>query len=287
VPAVRSNPDGLPREGSWLVKPRRSAGGRNVRPLLTEVPRSSRGCYFQERIEGPSYSALVIAERDGARLIGVTQQLLGATDEPFAYRGNIGPCPIAPALAAKLARLGQVLASAFGLVGWFGVDYVLCAGEPWPVEVNPRYTASVEIYELAAGRSLLHEHRRACEGQSKSAQAPLWPSSARQPVIAKLIVYAPRALVVPDFAFGEHRALDPFALQPLADVPWPGTRFAPGDPVMTLFASGQDMADCRSRLDELEQEWVWRLERTDSSRSSDAGMKPNQSPEQAADVHGN
>ena len=45
--------------------------------------------------------------------------------------------------------------SAFGLAGWFGVDFILRDGIPWPVEINPRYTASVEIHELASGRSLL------------------------------------------------------------------------------------------------------------------------------------
>ena len=57
-------------------------------------------------------------------------------------------------LAAKLQRLGEVLASASGLMGWFGIDYVLRDGEPWPVEVNPRYTASVESSRAGFGRAL-------------------------------------------------------------------------------------------------------------------------------------
>ena len=74
------------------------------------------------------------------------------------------------------------LASAFGLVGWFGVDYVLRDGNPWPVEINPRYTASLEIHELASGRSLLAEHRRACEGDAASSATP---GSSRSAAIAR------------------------------------------------------------------------------------------------------
>ena len=99
-------------------------------------------------------------------LIGVTRQLIGAPGSPFAYRGSIGPVTISERLKARLDLMGRVLASEFALVGLFGVDFILRDDEPWPVEVNPRYTASVEVLELALGRSLLAEHLRACDRSS-------------------------------------------------------------------------------------------------------------------------
>jgi uncharacterized protein len=260
-PVVRRDPLGLPRDGSWLIKPLRSGGGRDIRPLLADVAQSSGSVYFQERIDGPSFSALYIGEPDGSRLVGVTQQLLGAAGSPFAYRGNIGPWPIGDALAVKLNRLGKALARTPGLSGWFGVDYVLRDDDPWPVEINPRYTASVEIHELALGRALLCDHRLACEGVGvQESAAAAAPSIAERPtVIAKLIVYAPREMTAPEIAFGDDSGSDPFALRSIADVPWPGTQIAAGEPVMTLFARGANVADCRSRLGDLEQEWLRRL----------------------------
>src|SRR5262249_16249101 len=157
---------GLPRDGTWLIKPLRSGGGRDIRPLNAAVDRTARSCYFQERIDGPSYSALYIGDCSGAHLVGVTQQLLGVAGSPFIYRGIIGPCPISDALASKLRRLGEAIARGFAIPGWFGIDYVLRDNDPWPVEVNPRYTASVEIHELASRRALMLEHRRACAGES-------------------------------------------------------------------------------------------------------------------------
>ena len=173
APEVRVDPRGLPRDGSWLVKPRASGGGIGVEPLSGPETGDSSARYYQRRIEGPSFSALFIGGLGRARLVGVARQWVGGVPgRPFAYRGGIGPLRVGEGLAGRLRVLGDRLAAAFELVGWFGVDYVLEGGIPWPVEVNPRYTASVEIHELAAGRPLLPEHRDACEGIMEPARDP-------------------------------------------------------------------------------------------------------------------
>jgi predicted ATP-grasp superfamily ATP-dependent carboligase len=261
APAVRRDQHGLPRDGTWLIKPLRSGGGRDIRPLNAETDRAAPSCYFQQWIDGPSYSALYIVYREDARLVGVTQQLLGVAGSPYIYRGSIGPWPISDALAIKLRRLGEAVARGFGIPGWFGIDFVLRDNEPWPVEVNPRYTASVEIHELASRRALMLEHRRACEGESAcaSVEVPPPPMPGWPRVIGKQIVYAPRKLIAPEITVADDVVSDPFALRPFADVPWPGTRFAAGEPVMTLFAWGDDVASCQSRLSVLEKEWIERL----------------------------
>ena len=71
----------------------------------------------------------------------------------------------------------------------------------------------------------------------------------------------------------ENEADDLFAVRSIADVPWPGTCFNAGEPVMTLMAAGADLAECRSRMIQLEQAWTERLgivggERTMSAFSS-------------------
>ena len=84
--------------------------------LTDEHGQTSGSLLFQQRIVGPSFSALYIGEAEGTRLVGVTQQLLGVAGSPFGYRGSIGPWPIDEALTAKLRRLGEVLARASGLL---------------------------------------------------------------------------------------------------------------------------------------------------------------------------
>jgi predicted ATP-grasp superfamily ATP-dependent carboligase len=258
-PAVRSAPRGLPRDASWLKKPLASGGGRGIEPLLAHNDVDSPSHYFQERIGGSSYSALFIGHRARARLIGITRQLIGVDGSPFAYRGSFGPLPIDASLAARLNSLGDALAAGFELAGWFGVDYVLRDGIPWPVEINPRYTASVEIYELASGRSLLAEHEHACAGSATAIDTPDRNEFSRPRVVAKSIVYAPRRLVVPELVPDENDNGDVFGLRLIADVPWPGTCFNPGEPVMSLLAAGADQSECVSRMVRLEQVWSERL----------------------------
>ena len=57
---------------------------------------------------------------------------------------------------------------AFGVravAGLFGIDFVLHEGEPWLIEINPRYTASIEILEYATGLKTLEVHRSVFEGK--------------------------------------------------------------------------------------------------------------------------
>jgi predicted ATP-grasp superfamily ATP-dependent carboligase len=267
-PEVRWEPRGLPRDGSWLSKPMASGGGQGIEPLTNEESPRLASRYFQQRVEGPSYSALFIGRGRQARWIGVTRQWIGITGSPFAYRGSLGPCPIRPALAGRLKELGDCLACAFGLVGWFGVDYVLNQGIPWPVEINPRYPASLEIYELASGRSLLEEHRRACEGGEEPEGDPPAIGLARPAVIAKRILYATRCVAVPEIAVDADPTGNRFAVPPIADIPQPGLRLEAGEPAMTLFATGADPAACRAQLARLERKWMTRLGFTTGNRTT-------------------
>jgi uncharacterized protein len=260
-PLVRSDAHGLPRDGTWLRKPIASGGGRGIEPLIDDNDAGSLVHYFQERIDGPSFSALFIGERARATasLIGVTRQLIGVPGLPFGYVGSIGPLPTSKPLSSRLEALGNALASAFGLAGWFGVDFVLRDGIPWPIEINPRYTASVEIHERALGRSLLSAHRTACETGAHLGQTPARPEPPPRHVLAKWILHAPRRLVAPEIVPEQNEPECRSAVDSIADVPWPGTCFQPGDPVMTLITAGKDLAECRSRMIRLERAWAERL----------------------------
>lgn len=262
APEVRREPAGLPRDGSWLVKPLASGGGVGVVPLLGRAGEGDGPVYYQRRIEGPSYSALYIGHRDGARLVGVVRQWAGGVaGRPFAYRGGIGPVGVVGGLGHRLRALGARLAAGFGLAGWFGVDFILRDGVPWPVEVNPRYTASVEIHELATGRPLLPEHRAACEGMMGPpdvADADR-PPRARARVVAKWIVYASTTLVMPEVEPGPAPLDGSDAFETAADLPGAGLVIGPGEPVVTLLAADRDARSCRARLRRLRGSWTARL----------------------------
>ena len=56
----------------------------------------------------------------------------------------------------------------FGLVGVNGVDFVMSRGRPIPIEVNPRYTAAMELAERLYGISIARVHAEACAGKLPS-----------------------------------------------------------------------------------------------------------------------
>jgi len=112
----------------------------------------------QEHIAGIPCSVAFVADGRGAVILGFSEQLIGRHDfgaRGFRYCGNIFP------LAADLSAFGSVLpdlvtglTQAFGLVGVGGVDFVLTETGPVVLEVNPRYTGSMELIEHATGMSI-------------------------------------------------------------------------------------------------------------------------------------
>jgi predicted ATP-grasp superfamily ATP-dependent carboligase len=246
-PAVRSADQPRP-PGRWLVKPIRGAGGAGIR-WADRARRARRAVYGQEFIEGEARSAVFVADADGCRLLGVTRQLVGEDRlhaSPFRYCGSIGPLALAAAERAAWRRLGTAVAAFAGLRGLFGVDAILRDGVPWPVEVNPRYTASVEVLEYATGLRALALHRRAFELDTPSAAEP-----TREGFLGKAVYYAPRALTVPADGPWEDVLRSPPALDgppAFADIPAAGQRIAAGRPVLTLFASGATPDECLTGL---------------------------------------
>ena len=143
---------------------------------------------------------------------------------------------IAENLAAKLHELGDVLTSEFALAGWFGVDYILRDGNPWPVEINPATPRRSKFMNWRrAERCWPTIGARATEMRLPGAP-PARADLPQSPVIAKVVVYASRTLTFPGIALEEHESDDLFAVRSIADIPSPGSRIEPGQPVMTLLA---------------------------------------------------
>jgi predicted ATP-grasp superfamily ATP-dependent carboligase len=248
---VRQSDDGLPRDGSWLRKRRNSAGGYGVEPLLS--PARLGRFFYQRRADGLSLSALFVADRMGrCSWLGLTRQLLGRPGFPYAFRGSVGPWPVPDEVAGRIAATGAALAAASSgrLIGIFGVDLILSPdGVVWPVEVNPRYTASVEVLELAGKVSLLDAHLRACEGKSVATS----PVRHADRCVAKAFVFAESDASFDGVAFNPPDAADPYQVLPFGDVPEPGTWIAAGSPMMTVFAVGETVDEARLRVESAQE----------------------------------
>jgi predicted ATP-grasp superfamily ATP-dependent carboligase len=250
APALARSSSGLPRDGNWLRKPLRSSGGIGIAPWLPSAlnERSEHEHavkpkhYYQQRITGVSCAAIYVAAGGKSQLLGASEQLLTARtrDAAFRYAGSVGPLQLSGGAADRLRRIGEVLAQSFELVGLFGVDYIDDGRDVWPVEINPRYTASIEILERGLGFSAVGCHVAAClEGELPGAAIASAENRTATLWHAKRIIYA-----------SGHGVVDPLTTEALfataakdglltiADIPNAGAELLPGRPILTLFGQG-------------------------------------------------
>ncbi len=231
----------------WLLKPTRGGGGCRIAVWSGQALPTSERFYLQEQRLGAPMSALFIGRPNAAELIGVCEQLIGpALGAPteFGYAGSIGPIAVSDRTRELLQQLGDTLTREAQLRGLFGIDFILADDIPWLVELNPRYTASVEVLERAFGRPLLAEHASACSDRSVIASERT-PSNC---IVGKQIVYATKDLTAPTldhlFEADGHAPESPL----IADIPAPGSRIAAGWPICTVFAEARSFAECLTHL---------------------------------------
>ncbi len=247
---------GVTPKGRWLKKKVRSAGGHDIRDDDLGIEHAT-GSYLQQFVPGTPASALYVSTPWKVELLGASTQLIGTRwlhAKPFEYTGNIAPV-LPDAEWHTLERLGWLF-NQYGLkLGLFGVDYIRADGVPVPIEVNPRYTASVEVYEQASGVSVLKKHIEAAtclensSGQSVDWSAPTELKASR--IVGKAIYYAAARITFPISGPWDDSLLhcaDVWRLPEFADIPHAGSVIEPGQPVFTLFASAATEAECVNQL---------------------------------------
>jgi len=149
---------------------------------------------------------------------------------PFCYGGAVSGIALPAALQARIATLLGRLTRATGLVGLNGLDFILDAGgEPYVLEMNPRPTATIDLYEAEFAQGLLALHLRACRGELPEIRQA-------QRSRAHAIVYAAQALRVPA------RMRWP---QWCTDIPEGGSLVPAGAPVCSVHAEASLSAQAR------------------------------------------
>lgn len=207
--------------------------------------------YAQRYVEGRHCAAVFALGDQQHALLGLTEQLLAGGKQPrhgFGYRGSIGPISLSGAANEQLAAVGEALRSGLGLRGIVGVDFVDDNDAVTVIEINPRWTASIEVLERSAVRSAA-QPLASCIGRGKVSawRHSLWtPERGGKATCGKRIVFAnDDAAVTPRFA---QWAADEATAGRLADQPLAGHAIKAGDPVCTVLAKGLDPRAVRSAL---------------------------------------
>lgn len=253
-------PGRRPATGDWICKPLRSCGGKDVLDWNLSATKSgatekaadgtTSGRIFQELIKGMTIGAVFVADANTSQFVGATQQLAGTHwlgARGYVYAGSIGPLNLNDDARQQLERIGAALTDALRLRGIFGVDAMWDGASIWPIEVNPRYTASVEVLERALDVDVVRAHVQGC-------QAKLPPLKAGRPrcFSGKAILYAREESRISSQLLEFIETVNSAGGESsVADVPDLGQPVAKGHPVVSLLADAADQTEVLKRLQRL------------------------------------
>ncbi len=177
---VRAAPPTARDRRQWLLKPLRGSGGLGIRHYSGGTPFDPKTHYLQELAAGWCFGATFLGLPEGhALLLGVTGHIHApwVVHAPaFHYCGSFGPLAVNP---GSLPAMGDLLTREFSLRGIFGIDAVYHSAPAMDkpayllLEVNPRYTASIEIIERGTAFPFLDLHRAVYENRVIRWPAPL------------------------------------------------------------------------------------------------------------------
>ncbi len=224
----------------WLRKPLRGGGGSGVVDFAPG-DRLRAGEVLQERIDGVLASVSFVADGRRAAVLGVSMGLAGDSafgGRAYRYCGSLYPLQAESSLLEPLDALAQATTRAFGLTGVNGLDFVVRDGRAYVLELNPRYSASMELLDRSGPSNVFETHAAACGGAGIGSTSYAPP---RGEVLGKAIVWARCDVVACDTRSWLDR-------DDVRDVPFPGERIRRGHPICTVFARAADAASCYDAL---------------------------------------
>ncbi|MBS3905632.1 MAG: ATP-grasp domain-containing protein [Syntrophaceae bacterium] len=232
---------------NWLLKPSHSGGGSGIRSW--DGRRLKGPHILQAHVDGIPASAAFVSNGKRSVVIGLTGQLIGNRElgaSGYSWCGNILPLPIEYAkslwILEEVEKMAARITQHFGLKGVGGVDFIISRGAdgqpcPFLVEVNPRYTASMELMEWAYGLNIYSLHMKALDGGLPEF---LLSGHLNGPYFGKGIVFTRQSVSI-----GNTKDWLDMGRR---DIPFPGEEINAGRPVCTVLAKGNTYHECLSNL---------------------------------------
>src|SRR5690606_7585238 len=225
-----------PQTPGWLIKRGGGSGGTHIRRWPAAVD-TAGDTYYQREVAGDAVSVLFAAADGDIRVIGLNKQWTSPTPAmPYRYGGVSSHASLSTEAGRRLVAAARHIAVRAGLCGLNSLDAIVAGDEVLVLEVNPRLSATFELYCDADGR-LFDLHLQACDGGLP--QSPTTVQQAR----AQHVVYAPRQMQLPDSVQWPSWA---------GDLPARGSTVAAGEPLCSVL--GEAESDERARAVALEHE---------------------------------
>ena len=132
-----------------LLKQISGTGGLGVTIAADQQP-IPRQAYAQRRVTGKVLGATFVSDGREAVLLGVSRlskKRIG--QRPFVFAGAVGPVRVSRQINNALRRIGQRLVKLTEIAGPLNIDVIVSDQCVHLLEVNPRWSASMELVELA------------------------------------------------------------------------------------------------------------------------------------------
>lgn len=245
----------------WLLKPLNRGGGHGIielskkkKDVLDLFFSLSQPAHFivQEYIDGIPGSVTFLANGRKAVVLGTSRQLISEDIfRPFLYEGNIVPLDIQKVmhpldLEKQIKTICEHLTKDFNVIGINTIDFIVNGKGIWILELNPRWSASVELIEKSLGKRLFPCHLAGCEGVAlNKIIQPYKTLNEKQYFSGKRIVYAPVPSIIENRTMAQLQRLYEEGVR---DIPSMGTIIPKGQPLCTVLAEGVTDQDCNMRL---------------------------------------
>ena len=196
---------------------------------------TKQGYYRQSYLPLTSVSHLFLADGDQIETVGFSVQWHSKHDAKhlFCYGGAVSEY----SLDQSCATQAEVVAKKFDLIGLNNIDYLYDGSRLYFLELNPRPSATMTLYDEDYADGLLDAHIKACEGKGlmrRSKTALVCRTFA--------IIYTDKAIQLPnDFEWPSEAKNVPME-NPA------GYYFEESTPICTLHVSGNETAEALTSL---------------------------------------
>jgi len=213
-----------------LVKTVGGTGGGHIRHYKNDSSLTSTS-FLQTFLKGKNYSATFISDGQSAYVIGFNETWVCKENSDFTFAGAVSNASLPGELYQQVTDAIRQLVVVYELRGLCGLDFIVEeSGQYFILEMNPRPTATFELYE--SKESLFTQHIAAFHGEMTKPE--LDQSLSR----ALGLLYAEKSITIPRLDWPEW----------VTDRPKAGKNITKGEPVCTVHAEEHEIENVKQQL---------------------------------------
>lgn len=213
----------------WLQKTVGASGGEHIKTVipLNFFPLNlglSPAVYYQKRQAGTPVSCLFLADGSNALIFGFNEQWCSPTLlSPYRFGGAVSQIALSDIAQNQLTKFIAAITQKLALKGLNSCDFLVQNDGILMLEINPRLSASVGLYQAKRG-NLFASHVSACLGQLND-----WPVIDKKSRAIQIIYANKQAKVQLDMDWPEW----------VSDIPQPNSVIPAGMPICSVIAEAR------------------------------------------------